>query len=184
MLFFSLIVLAILTVVFANPIPEDIEDSNYLNIGTDPTYNPTYNPSDTVNIEASSNVPPNVDTVADSVIISESEPRCITDASVDDQIDNGIQKRSQKTYCPILVNGGAKVPIPQTTTEQPAGDTRTTTKDPSKCPKPELPDYVACGGSEVTDATVFPLLGAVLNCVPGKSFQLLLNLLHLTNESE
>ena len=166
MLFFSLIVLAILTVVFANPIPEDIEDSTYLNIGTDPTYNP----SDTVNIIASSDVPPNVDTAADSVIITESEPGCFTDASVDDQIDNSIQKRSSKTFCPVQMHEGVKIPNPQTTTEQPAGDTRTTTKDPSKCPKRELPNYVACGGSEVTDATVFPLLGAVLNCVPGKSF--------------
>lgn len=169
MLAFAWIVLAILTVVFANPIPEDVDDSNYLNIGTDPTYNP----SDTVNIEASSVVPLNADTVPDSIIISKSGPECITDASVDGQVDDSIQKRSD--FCPIIINGPSKSPISRPTTEQPAGDTRANTKDPSQCPKRELPDYVACGGAEVTDARVFPLLGAVLNCVPGKSFELLLN---------
>lgn len=161
MLAFAWIVLAILTVVFANPIPENVEDSSYLNIGTDPTYNP----SDTVIIEASSDVPSNADTVTDSIIVSGSGPKCITDASVDGQVDDSIQKRSD--VCPIHINDR---PISQPARQQPAGDTRTKTKYPRECPNPEFPDYVACGGAVVVDYDFHSQVAAiVLNCVPGKS---------------
>lgn len=161
MFFFPVILLAALILIFANPIPDDSVDSD------SDLYTISFDPNSDLNIEhnlVSSAFPSNEIIVANSK--ADVEPKCTTDSSTGiDPIDN-IQKRFIE--CPAYPIPQAPPKIhPERPTEEPG---KTTSTETNPCEKMR-PNYVSCGGPEVTDARSAPILSAVLNCVPGRIFQ-------------
>lgn len=170
---FSLTFLTALTVVLANPIPGDVNDFNDLSLDRASTFNS----DDTGNMLASSTISPNEDTVANSVPVTGSRPGCTSDASPDSQSDDNLQKRFEKNVCPV-----EDTPTnPHPTTGKPKEPLKKTEYYGNPCKGSVTPYYVSCGGSEVTSPQILPLYEAVLNCVPGKSFETLLNCIDQTN---
>ena len=163
MFYFPLIFLAALTLIFANPIPDDSVDldSDLNTISFDPNLD--------VNIEhnlVSSAFPSNEIVVANSK--ADTQPECTTDSLTDIDPDDNIQKRFK--VCPAY-------PIPQTPSQthpqRPIEEPNKATSTETNPCEETRPHYVSCGGPEATDTRIAPILGAVLNCVPGMIFRLL-----------
>lgn len=129
------------TFVGANPIPDELADSIDLNSNT-VTFIPDAD-GDTGN--------PITSSVSSPIAATETGPHCNTDASIDEDSENNLQKRLK--YCP-------EYPNPKTPKIQ-----STTTGEDNPCRMTKNPHYLSCGGPKVIHSN-----GRldVWNCVPGR----------------
>lgn len=96
--------------------------------------------------------------------ITATDPKCLSDASMDGDFNDIIQKRQM-----CMPEGGTKTPA-QSSSDGSGGEPEKSTSTSAGPCGPNYPEFVSCGGPEALDPRDARFLSIVLNCVPGIFF--------------
>lgn len=168
---FFLNFLAVSTIVFANPVPNDGENAIDLTGDFDTANDPA-------SLKFSPITNPVVFTDPNRSLIAD----CTSDTSMENSFNDNIQKRG--TICPAIdpKDINANHPVTKSPTNEP--ETTTTSSDNPCAIYPNLPNYLSCGGEEVKSNIKTTFLIAVQNCMKGMPSLFFPGFLQQTNNFE